>query len=326
MDNNENTIDYVSQYNINTHTHTDIEVDLHNIDNTISQLKEILSEIKTNINKILTLEEFPSYVNLNIRDYICNDENRNNNIEYMDNETVPQIGSKVTNLYINTRWRTIQTGIIVREYDDFIDAKAIDYENGNEIVLFDLEKDYPKEEKYAKHKKINSQEINEDGSMKFEKLQVKMINGCLPRTLNKGERRFIVSLLPVKKRCAFHYNKTYYFIEDELELTNIQWHYVLDKQFNIQYLLNSIDIVELLSQHNEMIPYFEKYQPINNERHNPSIKTIQLKNALFVLFEKNKKVDKMINSLPHYKIEQGTIYSSSNRTQKLKAKIMLSEL
>jgi hypothetical protein len=290
MDNNENTIDYVSQYNINTHTHTDIEIDPHNIDNTISQLKEILSEIKTNINKILTLEEFPSYVNLNIRDYICNDENRNNNIEYMDNETVPQIGSKVTNLYINTRWRTIQTGIIVREYDDFIDAKAINYENGNEIVL------------------------------------LKMINGCLPRTLNKGERRFIVSLLPVKKRCAFHYNRTYHFIEDELELTNIQWHYVLDKQFNIQYLLNSIDIVELLSQHNEMIPYFEKYQPINNERHNPSIKTIQLKNALFVLFEKNMKVDKMINSLPHYKIEQGTIYSSSNRTQKLKAKIMLSEL
>jgi len=88
----------------------------------------------------------------------------------------------------------------------------------------------------------------------------------------------------------------------------------------------SFDITAVPNKHPEMIPYFEKYQPINNERHNPSIKTIQLKNALFVLFEKNKKVDKMINSLPHYKIEQGTIYSSSNRTQKLKAKIMFSEL
>ena len=28
MDNNENTIDYVSQYNINTHTHMDIDIDL----------------------------------------------------------------------------------------------------------------------------------------------------------------------------------------------------------------------------------------------------------------------------------------------------------
>lgn len=341
-----NSEDYVSDLNINTDINTDIELDLYNITETREKLNKIMSDIKKEINKILILEKFPCYFDYNIDDYICSEFSRENNIEYMNNEKISLIGCKVGNLYLNTRYRTIKEGVIIRENEDnTIDVKPIDCEiyNNNEkkreIVLYDLNKDdfmKGKEEQIEEEdNEVNKlvESINDDGSITYSKLQLEVINGCLPRTLETNERRFIVSLLPVKKSWfTIHYNYKYdtissgFYMVKDLKFERIERYYVLDKKLNIQYNLNGIDIFELLKRNDEMIPYFEKYEKDNEERNNQSENTIELKNKLIKLFRKANKIEKIINKLPQLKLEQGKKHSSSGRTERLKAEMLKSEL
>ena len=360
-----NSEDYVSDLNINTDINTDIELDLYNITETREKLNKIKSDIEKEIKKILILEKFPCYFDYNIDDYICSEFSRENNIEYMNNEKISLIGCKVGNIYLNTRYRTIKEGVIIRENEDnTIDVKPIDCEIYNhdekkrEIVLYDLNKDdfmtgkeeqKEEEEQTEKEEQIEEEDeevykpffyrnklvesINDDGSITYSKLQIELINGCLPRTLETNERRFIVSLLPVQKSWfTIHYNYKYgttssgFYMVKDLKFERIERYYVLDKKLNIQYDLNGIDIFELLKRNDEMIPYFEKYEKDNEERNNQSENTIELKNKLIKLFRKANKIKKIINELPRLKLEQGKKYSSSGRTERLKAEMLKSEL
>lgn len=287
--------------------------------NNLINIKEKLIE---EINKILFLKEFPPYYKLNVEEHTCNKYIRNNSIEYMNDETIPLIGSKVSDLYINTKYKTYKTGIIIRESNEAnVDVKIIEYEYNNEIFLYDL-----KQENISQHYKVNN-----DGSITMDKSHLKIINGCLPRNLEHQERRFIISKLPTERN-VYSPDIIYYDLNGnetirkkpssesvpkyELPI-NVPRYYVLDKKLNVQYILNGVDIFELLKQHNEMIPYFKKYEDLNNERNYPSEKTKQLKEKLLILLKKKNTIEKLIEELPELIKMQGQIYSSSKRTKKI---------
>lgn len=320
---------YVKNLNINANINTDIKIDFYNTDETLDKLKSILTDIQEEINKIVILEDFPPYYQLNMEEHECNNYIRNNNIEYMNDETLPLIGCKINNININSYHKTLKTGIIVcynNKNNINLDVKVIECEHNGEITFYELKKNNAYYDK----------KINDDDTITFHKSDVKIINGCLPRTLDIGENRFLISKLPTNK---ISYKPKYiHFYSDgkekkelrnplnnkikcEIQI-NAPRHYVLDKKLNIQYILNSVDIFELLKQHNEQNPYFEKYEKLNNERHNPSDKIKQLKKALIILIEKKYKIEEMIIDLPKLKEKQGKIYSSSSRTARLKAQLI----
>ena len=290
--------------------------------NTKNNLINIKNQLIEKIKKILILENFPPYYKLNVEEHRCNKYIRNNSIEYMNDETIPLIGCKVSGLYITTKYKTYKEGIIIRENNESsFDVKIIESEYNDDIIFYDL-----KQENVSNYYKVNN-----DGSITIDRTHLRIINGCLPRKLDNEDKRFIISKLPTEKS-VYSPDIVYYDLNGEETIwkksfhesmqryelpINVPRHYVLDKKLNVQYILNCVDIFELLKQHNEMIPYFEKYEHLNNERNYPSEKTKQLKEDLSILLKKKNTISKLIEDLPQLIKKQGIIYSSSNRTKKL---------
>lgn len=85
-------------------------------------------------------------------------------------------------------------------------------------------------------------------------------------------------------------------------------HFVIDKQRNYTYELNSIDVYELLSmypQWTKMIPYFEQFKFLANERKHPSNDSINFKKILSNFFHKREVLALTIQRLPELRQKKG---------------------
>ena len=302
--------DYISKLNICVNIDTSVDIDLYNDQETIRKLSAVSECLKQEIQKVVSLPDFPPYYSLNMEEHKCEKHSRNNDIEYMDNQEIPLVGCKVTGLYVTT-YKTFKTGIIARiNSESSVDVKLIDYEYRDEIKLYDLQEDISDELK-----------VNNDGSITFDRSSIKIINGCLPRILEDNERRFIISSTPTTRTPFNELLDNDKYITDFRIQINVPHYYVLDKKLNEQYILNGVDIFELLKQNNEMVPFFEKYEDLNNQRYNPSERNKQLKDALLFLLKKKDNLSHLIKRIPRMKKEEARTYSSSRRTQRLKEKV-----
>lgn len=316
---------YVKMLDVNVDINTDIEIDLYNDKLTTQKVADILKNVNNEIKKILILDDFPPYYSLMMEEHKCEKYSRNDSIEYMDNEEMPLVGCIVTisSLYLGSH-KPVKSGVIVRvNNESSVDIKLIEYYDYNgEIILYDLLKD-----KYELQEDLSNElKVNNDGSITFDRSSIKIINKCLPRTLEDNEKRFIISSTPTT-RTPFNklLDEDKYISDFRIQL-NVPHYYVLDKKLNGQYILNCVDIFELLKEYNEMIPFFEKYEDLNSQRYNPSERNKQLKNALLFLLKKRDNLSHLIKRIPLMKIEEARSHRSSTRTQKLKEKVCQSVL
>lgn len=330
---NDSNRNYVSELNINLDIDINIKLDFYKDKETLYNLSKISTRLLEEIKKIITLED-PPYYELNISENICDKYSRNNNLEYMNNESNNPFepGCKVSGIDFITQYKTLKEGIIVHYNDsnDTVSIKPIEYEGNGEIYLYDLKISMDENCTCFQHECDCSINYKKYGFINYKKSQIKVINGCLPKNINSNEKRFKISTLPTQSvaysKKKYYLNKTendYIYIDARIDeqyqsAINIPRHYIIDKKFNTQYILNCLDIFELLEHYNEMIPYFEKYKKINDERKNPSEKTKQLKNALHILLKKRNQIEDLIRDFYKLKKEQGRVYSSSNRLNKLK--------
>lgn len=85
-------------------------------------------------------------------------------------------------------------------------------------------------------------------------------------------------------------------------------HFVIDKQRNYTYELNSIDVYEFFSEYPQwckMIPYFEKFKHMAQERKTPSWNTKHVSNLLNEIIYKTKQVEQKILNLSTLREKNG---------------------